>query len=51
MDLSPINSMKQIRKLEIDYMTDDMVTQLQLKEMREFHFKINGYKDISRGIG
>jgi hypothetical protein len=38
-DLSPINSMKMVRKLEIDHMTDVMLAQLELKEMREFHLK------------
>jgi hypothetical protein len=36
-DLQPINSMKKIKKLDIYYMTGEMLTQLELKEMREFH--------------
>jgi hypothetical protein len=40
-DLQPINSMKKIRKLEIDYMTEEMLAQLGLglKELREFQMK------------
>jgi hypothetical protein len=36
-DLEPINSMKMIRKLEIDYVSDEMLAQLDLKELREFY--------------
>jgi hypothetical protein len=38
-DLQPINSMKMIRKLEIEYASDEMLAQLTLKELREFHLK------------
>jgi hypothetical protein len=37
MDLSPINSMKQIRKLEIDYMDVEMIAQLELSQLQELH--------------
>jgi hypothetical protein len=36
-DLRPMNSMKQIRKFEMDYMNDTMIGQLDLKQLREFH--------------
>jgi hypothetical protein len=36
-DLQPINSMKMVRKLKIDYLTDEMLARLEMKEMREFH--------------
>jgi hypothetical protein len=35
--LQPINSMRQIRKFEIDYMKDTMFSQLDLKQLQEFH--------------
>jgi hypothetical protein len=35
-DLKPINSMTKIRKLEIEYILEEMLVQLELKEMREF---------------
>jgi hypothetical protein len=36
-DLEPIHSMKMIRKLEIEYASNEMLAQLALKELREFH--------------
>jgi hypothetical protein len=41
-DLKPINSMKQIRKLEIDFMSQEMLVELELKEMREFRISKQG---------
>jgi hypothetical protein len=37
LDLIPINSMKQIRKFEIDFMTEEMFDQLKLDQLQEFH--------------
>ncbi len=45
-DLTPINSMSKIRKFETDYMSEEMLTQLELKEMREFSGVIS-YPDYS----
>jgi hypothetical protein len=39
MNLQPINSMKMVRKLEIEYVTEEMLAQLELKEMRQLHIK------------
>jgi hypothetical protein len=36
-DLQPINSMKQIRKLEMDYMNEEKLAQLDLKQLQELH--------------
>ncbi len=36
-DLEPINSMKMVRKLEMEYASNEMLAQLELKEMRELH--------------
>ncbi len=36
-DFQPINSMKRIRKLEIQFASDEILAQLELKELREFH--------------
>jgi hypothetical protein len=37
--LQPINLMKMVRKLEIDYVTDEMLAQLEMKELRELCIK------------
>jgi hypothetical protein len=37
LDLQSINSMKQIRKFEIDYMTEEMFDQLKLDQLQELH--------------
>jgi hypothetical protein len=50
-DLQPINSMKMIRKLEIEYTTEEMLALLELKELREFHVKeivSNGDRRVDR---
>jgi hypothetical protein len=36
-DLLPINSMKMIRKIEMNWMSLEILAQLELKELREFH--------------
>jgi hypothetical protein len=41
MELSPINSMKQVRKFEIDYMTEEMFDQLKLDQLQELHMSWN----------
>ncbi len=38
-ELQPINSMTMVRKLEIEYTTEEMLAKLELKELREFHSK------------
>jgi hypothetical protein len=48
-DLKSINSMKKIRKLEIELTSDEMLTQLKLKELRELHvtefYSLRDYDD------
>jgi hypothetical protein len=45
-DFSSINSMKKIRKLEIEFASDEMLAQLELKELREFHlFELYSLRD------
>jgi hypothetical protein len=41
-DLNPINSMTKIRKLEIDYIEEEMLTALDLKQMRELVISKSG---------
>jgi hypothetical protein len=36
LDLQPINSMKQIRKFEIEYLSKEMLAQLDLNQLQEF---------------
>jgi hypothetical protein len=36
MDLQPINSMKQIRKFEIDYVSEVMISRIELNQLQEF---------------
>jgi hypothetical protein len=48
-DITPINSMKKLRKFETDYMNEEMLTQLELKEMQEFNmsFGVISFPDYS----
>ncbi len=40
-DLKPINSMEKIRKFEMQHMSEEMLAQLEVKGMREFHLGDN----------
>jgi hypothetical protein len=49
-DLTPINSMKKLRNFKTDYMSEEMLTRLELKQMQEFRMSLFGvisYPDYS----